>query len=354
MREMLSRLARTVGRPPGTLHAEAPDGGEAVRIDLIAYGPDGVREETYNTADAALDALGDEPVHWINVSGIHDTGVIETLGRRAGLHPLAMEDIANPEQRPKLEEEEGCLFFPLKMVRLDAEADAVLMEQVALVVADGIVLSFQEVSGDVFDSLRERIRTGGGRVRTMGADYLGYLLVDLVVDGYYVVLETVGRALEEMEERAAAGRTEALEEELLEVRRDLLALRRTVWPLREALRGFEHSESPILREGTRAYLRDVYEHGVQVMETVEALRELAQSVRDVMMTAADRRLNEVLKVLTMIGTIFIPLSFIAGVFGMNFRVMWPTDAAWGFPVTLAGMALLAAGMFAWFRRKGWL
>ncbi len=351
---MLSRLARTAGRPPGTLHTETPDGEAPVRIDLIAFGPDGVREESFASADAVLGAMGEEPVHWINVSGIHDHTVIEALGRHAGLHPLTMEDIANPEQRPKLEEAEGCLFFPLKMVRVDEETGTVLMEQVSLVITGEVVLSFQEVSGDVFDPLRERIRTAGGRVRKMGADYLGYLLIDLIVDGYYVVLETVGQALEAMEESAQAGRSGALAEELLEVRRDLLALRRTVWPLREALRSFERSESPILREETRVYLRDVYDHGVQVMETVEALRELAQGVREVMMSAADRRLNEVLKVLTMIGTIFIPLSFIAGVFGMNFRVMWPTDAPWGFPVTLGGMALLAAAMFAWFRRKGWL
>ena len=350
------------GAPPGTLVAVESSGPPV--IEVRTFGRAGLEEQRVATIDEALARLVPGAVTWINIDGLGDSAVFERLGERLGLHPLALEDVLNVPQRPKVERFDKHIFIVLRTMRLEkppatgpaASLGAVIVdEQISVFFGADWVVTIQERSdGDCFESVRAAVRQGRGRVREAGADYLAYLLVDSVVDAYFPVLDELSERMHALEEEALAPvSSEQTLSRLTRLRHELMAVRRAVWPTREEVTILQREESSLIAPETRVFLRDVYDHAVQALEIVESLRETAVSVMEVFLSVQNQRLNEVMKVLTVIATIFIPLTFIASIYGMNFKHMPELDARWGYPVVLGLMLLTAGGMVAYFRRRGW-
>jgi magnesium transporter len=352
------------GAPPGTLVA-AESAAPAV-ISVMSLGPGAIEWERVPTIDAALARLTPGTVTWINVDGLGDLAILARLGERLGLHPLALEDVLNVPQRPKAERFEKHMFVVMRTMRLERPREAaagaalaaapILDEQISLFFGTDWVVTIQErADGDCFGGVREAVRQGRGRAREAGADYLAYLLIDAVVDAYFPVLDALAERMYALEEEALAARSPAVQTllRLTNLRHDLVAVRRAVWPMREVATVLQREESGLISPETRVFLRDVYDHAVQALEIVESLRETAVSVMEVFLSVQNQRLNEVMKVLTVIATIFIPLTFIASIYGMNFKHMPELDAWWGYPAVLGVMLLTGGGMIAFFRRRGW-
>ncbi len=343
------------GQPPGTLavHPAAP-GAPPVRVQLFGFGPEDLREEPSVAFDEAAAAVGEAPVTWINIDGVHDADLLRRAGERFGLHPLTIEDIAHVGQRPRYEDTDGYLFVVLHMLRYETDTGLVTAEQISLVVGRGFVLSFQEREGDVFGVIRDRLRLDKGRGRRGGADYLAYALMDAIVDQYFTVLERLGESLANLEEEVVTRPAPAALQELHRLKRELIFLRKSVWPLRECIGGLHRSDSPLLERATSVYLRDLYDHTMHVIDTVETFRDMVSGMLDIYLSSVSNRMNEVMKLLTVIATIFIPLTFLAGVYGMNFDHMPELHWRWGYFGTLGVMLAIGLGMLAWFRRRHWL
>ena len=346
------------GALPGTLTAVESAGPPV--IDVMVFDRDRVEENRAETIDAALARLAPGAVTWINIDGLGDASVFARLGERLDLHPLALEDVLNVPQRPKVERFDKHMFMVIRTMRLEGPpgapaAAAIVDEQISAFFGADWVVTIQERSdGDCFGPVREAIRKGRGRVREAGADYLVYLLVDSVVDAYFPVIDTLAERMHLLEEEAlgsASAETTLLG--LTRVRHDLIAVRRAVWPMREVATVLQREESPLISPETRVFLRDVYDHAVQALEIVESLREAAVSVMEVFLSVQNQRLNEVMKVLTVISTIFIPLTFIASIYGMNFEHMPELKSPGAYPAVLGVMLLTGAGMVGYFKWRGW-
>ncbi len=325
-----------------------------VHISVFTYSEDDCTEREAATAEEACAPPEPGRVTWINVDGVHDVKLIEKIGECFGLHPLLLEDIANTEQRPKTEDYGEVVFTTLKMLCPDEPGRPARIEQISLVLGRQFVLSFQERAGDVFDPVRDRLRRGKGRVRKAGADYLAYALLDAVVDGYFLVLERVGEELEGLEEEVADNPTPETAGRIREMKRRSLRSRKAVWPLREVVGVLARGELDLITPETIPYLRDVYDHTIQVVDTVETFRDVISGMRDTYLTVLSTRMNEVMKVLTIIATIFIPLTFVAGLYGMNFEFMPELKWRWAYPSALALMLAIAVVMLVYFKKKRWL
>jgi magnesium transporter len=327
---------------------------EHVRISVMAYDADQVHEQQ----GRELEALDWQPrpgrVTWINVDGLHRVDVIEELGRHFDLHPLLLEDVTNTGQRPKVDVYEERLYVVLKMFQRPGDGQDVDPEQVSLVLGPHFVLSFQERAGDVFDAVRERIRTGRGHVRTRGADYLLYALMDAVVDGYFGVCEVFGERMQALEDHCLEDPGPHTSRRIHHLKRQQILLRKSLWPLREVLNVMLRDRSPLLTEDTLVYMRDVYDHTILVVDTIETFRDVLSGLLDIHLSSLSNRMNEVMKVLTIIATIFIPITFIAGIYGMNFHHMPELAWRYSYPVVLLLMWAVSAGMIYYFRRKDWL
>jgi magnesium transporter len=342
-----------LGQAPGTLVHVGEIHEARTLIARMTYDESTFTEESCDEV-AELPPAGSPGVTWLNVDGVHDSAVIERVGELGHIHPLVLEDVMQTDQRPKLEEYSESLFVSLRMLRFVEERREIDDEQVSLVLGSSWLISFQEKPGDVFDPVRERIRTARGRVRRAGADYLFYSLIDAIVDHYFVVLEHIGDWVEEVYERVTLDPSRSDLNDIRLLKRELLFMRRSIWPLREVLSRLQHEDSPLLSQETIPYLRDVYDHTIQIIDTIETFRDMLGSVTDVYLSSLSNRMNEVMKVLTIIATIFIPLSFIAGIYGMNFT--WMPELHWhyGYLFALGLMATVAGGMLYYFRRKRWL
>ncbi len=343
------------GATPGTV---LPHPGAApTTIRVMAYGPGGVLErEIADPAELAALPAG-HAVIWVDVAGLADAARLQEIGRIYGIHSLALEDIVNSHQRPKVEEYDTHDFVVARMAPLPDEEET---DQLGLVLGEGFVVTFQERPGDCFDPVRDRIRHGRGRIRELGADYLAYTLLDVTIDAYFPLMESYGDRLEELEDETILSPTPALVTRLYEIRRRLTGMRRAVWPLRETAGALLRDTSPRIRHETRVYLRDCYDHTVQIIDLLEVYREMASGLTDVYLTSVSNRMNEIMKVLTIISTVFIPLTFLAGVYGMNFNTaksplnMPELEWYWGYPAVMAFMALIALGELWLFWRWGWL
>ncbi len=349
------RRRSPVGSAPGTLISH-PD-AKPPRIRVMGYGPDRLEEMEVASA-AELNALRDRwPVLWVDVEGVGDADAIASIGEEFGVHRLALEDVMNTHQRPKVEEYPDYLFVAARMASI---ADRVDTEQVTLFLGAGWVLTFQEREGDPFGPVRERLRLGRGHIRTDGADYLCYALIDAIVDGFYPVLEEFGARLEDLEEDVIAHPSEELVGVIHSARRDVLALRHALWPMREAMGQLYRDPHPLISEGTHLYIRDAYDHTIQVLDLLDNFREMGSALLDVYLSSVSQKMNEVMKVLTIIATIFIPLTFIVGVYGMNFNPaagpynMPELNWYWGYPAVMVLMAAIALGLVGYFRWKRWL
>jgi len=354
MVRITKKTSQTIGLPPGTLFHVGERKAESVRVTIIDYDQANVEEKEVKSVDECFPFKDKPSVTWINVDGLHDLEVIEKIGTAFGLHPLILEGIANTEQRPKMEDYEQHIFVVLKMLYTEKEDDEVVAEQVSLVFGSNFVISFQERTGDVFEQIRERIRNAKGRIRKMGSDYLAYSLIDAIVDNYFIVLEKLGDKVEILEEGLLPTPKPETLPATQGLKRALISLRRSVWPLREVISGFERGDSALIKKPTRVYLRDVYDHTIQVIDTIEALRDMVSSILDIYLSSISNRMNEVMKVLTIIATIFIPLTFIAGIYGMNFEYM--PELKWRYSYAIIWIVIIGVGvlMLSYFRRKRWL
>ncbi len=349
------RMHEQAGLPPGTTVHIGERRVEKVRITVFDYDESHVEERVVGSVEECA-AYRDKPtVTWINVNGVHDVGVIEKLCDCYKIHPIAREDIANTGLRPKLHDYGDYLFIILKMLYLEDGRRGVRVEQVSLILGKNFVISFQEDGSDVFDGVRGRIRAGAGRIRRSPADYLAYRLLDAIVDGYFVVCESLGDEVELAQERLLGKPDAESLHTIQSLRGELIELRRSVWPLREVVASLERGESPLVTKETAVFMRHVYDHTIEIIETLESFRDLVAGMIDIYLSSISVRLNEVMKVLTIIATIFIPLTFIVGIYGMNFHVMEPSIAwRYGFAAVMTVCAVVAVGMLVNFRRRGWL
>jgi len=354
MRKFTGKIADRVGLPPGVLVYTGERVTEEARIDIIRYNGDSFEEKTAKSVDECLVLEKRTDVTWINVSGIHQVENLQNLGECFNIHPLILEDILSTDQRPKLEDLDDYLFILVKALDYDETSQGVILEQVCMGVGPNYVLSFQERETGLFRPIVERLKSGRGRLRRMGADYLAYAFLDMVVDHYFVVLEQLGERIEILEEELIGRPSTPSVQMVHRLRREMILFRKSVWPLREVIGTLGRQESPLVRESTVIYLRDVHDHTVQIIDTIETFRDMLTSMLDLYLSSMSNRLNAVMKVLTIIATIFMPLTFIAGIYGMNFRYMPELEWVWGYPAVLLVMLLIALTMLASFKAKKWL
>lgn len=332
------------GTAPGTLAADPA--ATAPRLRTILYTPDGVQE------GESLLTPREGCILWLDVVGLADTALLQRIGEDFGLHPLAMEDVVNTHQRPKAEGYEAHQFIVLRMPRRDS--GRFTTEQLSIFLGKGYVITFQEQPGDVFDPVRARLRNPLGQMRRQGADYLCYALLDAVIDSFFPVIEELGDRLEVLEDRVVTDPGRTAMAEIHTLKRELMGLSAAVWPLRDLIATLQREAAPHFSDYTRLYLRDCQDHAVQLIEVVQIYREIASGLVEILLSSQANRTNEVMRVLTLIATIFIPLTFIAGVYGMNFEHMPELGWRWGYPAVMLFMAALAAALVVWFWRKGWL
>lgn len=354
MTTQAKRRTRKAGLPPGSLVFLGEQRVDKSTLTVIDYNESTVRETQMDDPEACRQFISDNTVTWINVTGLHDTALFARIGDVFKVHPLILEDILNTGQRPRFEDHGDLAFCVLKMLYRGKDGKGeIVAEQVSMLLGRGFLLTFQEVEGDVFGLIRDRIRTGKGRVRKMGCDYLAYALLDAIVDHYFVLLEDVGDKIEEMEAAVVDDPRPETVHAIHQVKREMIFMRKNLWPLRELVHGLEESESELISESLAPYLRDVYEHTFQVIDTVETWRDMISSAMDIYMSSVSNRMNEVMKVLTVIATIFIPLTFIAGVYGMNFEHMPELKWRMGYAFAWSVMIAVGIGMTIFFKRKRW-
>lgn len=354
MGKFIRKRGKKIGLPPGTPVYVGERKIEKVKISVIDYDEAQFQEKEAKTVEECFPFKETPTVTWINIDGIHQVDIIEKIGKHFDLHPLIMEDICHTEQRPKMEDFGHYIYIVLKMLYYDEKEDETKVEQVSLILGKNFVISFQEREGDIFNRIRERIRNGKGRIRKMRADYLAYALLDAVVDNYFLILEKIGERIEELEDRVVADPKPETLQEIHKLKREMIFLRRSVWPLRELINGLERGESSLIQKASRIYLRDVYDHTIQIIDTVETFRDMASGMHDTYLSSISNRMNEVMKVLTIIATIFIPLTFIAGIYGMNFKFMPELEWRWAYFVVWTVIGVVAVGMLIFFRKKKWL
>jgi magnesium transporter len=353
MLKLGKKRSNKIGLPPGTPFYIGDRMGEDVKMTIIEYDESHFEEKEISDFEECCKYEETPYVTWINVDGIHDIGTIEKIGSLFKIHPLIQEDIVHTEQRPKKEEFDDHIYIVLKMISYDEENIKTADEQVSLILSQNHVISFQEKEGDIFDPVRDRIRTSKGRIRKMGADYLAYSLLDAVVDQYFLVLEKFGERIEELEDEIISDSRPENLHEIHRLKREMIFLRRSVWPLREVISSLEKADSSLIKDSTQIYLRDVYDHTIQIIDTVETYRDMLTGMHDTYLSSVSNRMNAVMKVLTIIATIFIPLTFIAGIYGMNFHFMPELSWKWGYFVVWGVMAVVALVMIVLFKRKKW-
>jgi magnesium transporter len=349
----VERRRKKVGAAPGTLVHIGERKTAQAHIRQVVYAPD-----EYHAADIEVEDLLERPPDsggklWINVIGLHETALIQRIGERFGIHPLTLEDIVNTQHRPKVDDHEAYLFIVLKMLQYHAAEGRLAAEQLSLVVLDGYLLSFQEVEGDIFNPVRERLQRGRGSIRKLGCDYLAYALMDAVVDNYFIILEELGAEIDNLEEAMLVDPDAAVMNRIHALKKEMIFLRRQIWPMRELIATLERDPSDHIEPKTAIFIRDLHDHAVQVIDTVEAYRDLLSSLLDLYLSTVSFRMNEVMKVLTVIATIFIPITFVAGIYGMNFNYMPELAWRWGYGAAWALMAAIALGMLYFFKRKKW-
>lgn len=345
----------SVGYAPGTLVPAEKVEQQPLKLTLFEYGPEiPVQEHEAQTASDILPFDSQIPVVWLNVDGSHQTEALDDIGRHLDIHPLTLEDILDTSQRPKMEIFDHYLFIELNMLVWDQDHSQVEADQVSLILGKNYVVTFQEYEKDVFDPVRKRLREAKTRLNRQGADYLAYSLIDAVVDHYFIVLENLGEKIEFLEEELVTEPDPETLQSIHELKRELIFLRKSVWPLREVIGALERGESPLFQESSMIYLRDVYDHTIQIIDTVETFRDMVSGMLDIYLSSISNRMNEIMKVLTIIATVFIPLSFIVGLYGMNFQYMPELQWKWGYLGVWLVIILVVAGMLAYFRRKKWL
>ncbi|MFO7677563.1 MAG: magnesium/cobalt transporter CorA [Thermoplasmatota archaeon] len=354
------KISQKKGLPPGSLIHIGEKKTEKVRISIIEYNQEHYQEKIVQKIENCFPFTDEPTITWLNIDGLHDINIIEKIGKQFQIHSLILEDILNTDQRPKVEDYDNHIFFVIKMIYYNEKKAEFTNEQVSLVLGHNFVISFQESIGDVFDGVRERLRNGKGRIRKKGSDYLLYCLIDAVVDNYFLMLEKIGERIENVEEGLVDNPTSKTVQKIHSLKREMIYLRKSVWPLREVINNLQKGESAIIHKETNIFLRDLYDHTIQIIDTVETFRDMISGMLDIYMSSISNKMNEVMKVLTIFAAIFIPLTFIAGIYGMNFDPnisplnMPELEWYFGYPFALILMTGVVIIMLIFFKRKRWL
>jgi len=354
MPKFVRKRSKKKGLAPGALVHIGEKKIDKARITLIDYSELEFQEKQVEKIEECFPFKDKPTVTWINIDGLHQIEIIEKIGKHFDLHPLILEDILNTGQRPKMEDFENYMFIVLKMLHYNEKKNETEIEQVSLILGKNFVISFQEKVGDVFDPIRERIKKEKSRIRKAGPDYLIYSLLDAIIDNYFGILEKVGEKIENLEEVVVASPVPKSLQTIHSLKRDMIFLRKSVWPLREVISNLGRTESSLVKESTNIYLRDVYDHTIQVIDSVETFRDMLSGMHDTYLSSISNRMNEIMKVLTIFAAIFIPLTFIAGVYGMNFNYMPELVWHWGYFGVLSVMAIVGISMVLYFKKKKWL
>lgn len=353
-RHTLKKRSRKAGLPPGTLMHIGEQKVEAMQVTVLDYDEAHCNETTLTHPDQCQAYRDKSGVVWVNIEGVHDVESLEKIGQCFDLHPLVLEDILNTDQRPKLEDYGDYLYIVLRMLSSGA-AGEICSEQVSVILGKNFVISLQEgAKGDVFNPLRERIKNGKGQLSKLGSDYLAYALIDTVVDHYFIILERLGEHFESLEGRVLSNPGPSTLHLIQQLKREMIYLRKSVWPLREVVAAMQRRDSVLIQESTGYYLRDVYDHTIQIIDTIETFRDMLSGMLDIHLSSVSNRMNGVMKVLTIIATIFMPLTWIVGVYGMNFKYMPELEWRWGYLAAWLLMVVVALGMVWYFRKKRWL
>lgn len=350
----LKKGSEKAGLPPGTVVFVGEKKVEEIRITIIDYDEHQYAEREVKNIEECFSFKDTPSISWINIDGVHQVDVIEKLGAHFVLHPLLQEDVVNTHQRPKFDEFDDHLFIVLRMFFLNEEENELQGEQISLIVGANFVISFQERQGDVFDQVRERLRNGKGRIRKKGSDYLAYSLIDAIVDSYYNILEGLGENIESLQEQLVAESKQEDLQIIQHLKRDMLFFRKSVWPLREVISGLAKSDSTLIKEDVLVYVRDVYDHVIQAIDTIETFRDMLSAMLDIYLSSVGNRMNQVMKVLTIIATIFIPMTFLTGIYGMNFKYMPELEWKYAYLVFWLVVVTVFIIMISLFKKKKWL
>ena len=353
LRMPIKEYSKKAGLSPGSLVHVGERKVEDVKITIMDFDEAEFRELHANDLEACGQFMQTDSITWINISGIHDIDMIQKLGTCFNLHPLVLEDVLNTEQRPKMDDFDDYIFLVLKMVYPDVAHQGVQYEQISFIIGPTYVISLQEVEEDIFDSVRERIRQGKGRIRKQGSDYLAYAMVDMVVDQYFKILEDLGEQIETLQDAVIENPEPTSLGIIQNLKKEILFLRKSIWPLREIIHALTREDSELIRKETVIFLRDVYDHTIQIIDTLETFRDMLSGTLDIYLSNVSNRMNEVMKVLTIMATIFIPMTFIAGIYGMNFKYMPELEWAWSYPILWLVLISMFLVMVLWFKRKKW-
>lgn len=349
----MRKARKKIGLPPGSVIFTGNQKVEEVQIHYLKYNAVQIQDTQFtNHSDITLQD-NKSFIDWYDIRGIHDTSLIETIGNTFQIHPLILEDIVDTQQRAKFEEYENGLFIILKALNFDAPTQTVIREQIALFFRKGVVITFQEDHTDLFESVRKRLHSGKGKVRQKGADYLAYALADNLVDHYYIVLDSIEEQIEALEDSLLEKSDSNIKGKIHHLKKEMIRVKKSIAPLREAISRFSKSDSFIIEEKTLTYVRDLYDHTIQIMDSVDNFRDVLNGLQDLYISEISFRMNQVMQVLTIITTIFVPLSFLAGLYGMNFEYMPELHFRYGYFVLLGVMVLVAAGLVVWFKRQRW-
>lgn len=353
MNSSSTRRSSKSGMPAGSLIHIGEKKVEKVKIKLIDYGATEYIEQDIENIEQCFPYKDDYTITWINIDGIHETDVLKKLGDCFGFHPLILEDILNTGQRPKIEDFNDYIYFVLKMIDYSYKTNTISLEQVSIIIGKNYVISLQEKPLEIYESIRKRIKNDKSKIRNAGSDYLAYLIIDSIIDNYFSVLEQIGEKIEHVENKLISNPAQKTLKTIYDLKRNMLYMRKSTWPLREIISRLERGEIALINDNTRIYIRDIYDHIIQVIDTIETFRDMLSGMIDIYLSSMTHRLNEVMKILTIISTIFIPITFIASIYGMNFRFMPEISWKWGYLVVWAIILFIIIYMIIYFKRKKW-
>lgn len=350
----LVKNTKKVGTAPGSLIHTGKYKNDKIDITLIEYNKDIHHRKKLNNIEECFNLRNSDTVKWVNIEGLSDISIIEKIGKEFKLHPLMLEDILNTSQRPKMDDYDDYIFIVLKMLYYNENTNEISSEQLSFVYVDNYVFTFQEFDGDVFDGIRERLETAKGNIRKLGADYLIYGLIDSIVDSYFIILEKIGDRTEDIEQELMENPKKEVLQSIYKLKREMIFLNNSIWPLRELVSGLARTESPVFDKNTSIYFRDVYDHIIQVIDIIESYRDMVSGMLDTYLSSISNRTNDVMKVLTIFSTMFIPLTFLVGIYGMNFENMPELKWTYGYPIFWLLTIAIIYIMIRYFKRKKWL
>jgi len=354
MSESLSSAAEKSGLPPGSLIHVGEVHDTESRITVVDYNKYNIERRVVRSIDEVLSYGQTDTVTWVNVDGLRDASIIAAIGEHFDIHPLVLEDILSTHQRPKFEEYEHFLYIVLKGLFLEGDEFSIRYEQYSILLLDKFVFTFKERADDAFDAIYARLENEKSRIRDSGADYLAYVVLDTIVDEYFALHDSMDEVMESIEDELLTNPTVQTLNEIQKIKRELIFIRRSVSPLRELLTALQRTDSPLIQEKTQRFLGDVYDHALRVIEALESYRDLVASMQEIYLSSISNKMNETMKVLTIFASIFIPLTFIAGVYGMNFEYMPELKWAWSYPVLWVVFLAVSAILVGYFRKKHWL